>query len=561
MPQEDDSRLRCDVLSAWASITQEKQRRQANRRRAVRFHYFKLLRQGFEAFRYPIQTQQERIQVLNRVSEKKLQARCFYAWLQHVRTRQVQARQELQARQNQLQLAFYQWKALHLKRIQDERDERTTAHFHRNKLIHAFFIRWKAFVKSRHHLLARVEISFKSHEVQDHQALQLTCFQQWREHTQSRVAQRFIIHRAQTHYELALTKRVFQAWVQFVGIRMWEEMIYLRAAKHRMQVILRHCFIGWREKVHVWKQARAQTTMALTHWKMTMQRRAMKAWIQGVHIRQAKRHFRHEALEWRHALFLRQGLAHWIQAAFVLQEERMKEVQRRAALASDLLWRRIARIASHWQYVAVNHLIKGPRGPRQTHEHMTYPTPARNISFHDIVQPLGMSSVVVTSAPRRPQPRKPLELLYDGDPKQSPRSSKLDPVHIEPLVPEKEIPPKITDTGISKYGIQIPPPRPISPKAVDQDLESLVDDMEARLQYWHEKKTEWKRHKHQLDELRLHLSSKTLPKSTREVLQRTLEVMEATHRDHLAAHAASKAEMKSFAHQIEVLKSKRRNVN
>ncbi|CAK4629208.1 unnamed protein product [Aphanomyces euteiches] len=138
MPQEDDSRLRCDVLSAWASITQEKQRRQANRRRAVRFHYFKLLRQGFEAFRYPIQTQQERIQVLNRVSEKKLQARCFYAWLQHVRTRQVQARQELQARQNQLQLAFYQWKALHLKRIQDERDERTTAHFHRNKVSQIF---------------------------------------------------------------------------------------------------------------------------------------------------------------------------------------------------------------------------------------------------------------------------------------------------------------------------------------------------------------------------------------------------------------------------------------
>ncbi|ETW07841.1 hypothetical protein, variant [Aphanomyces invadans] len=354
-------------------------------------------------------------------------------------------------------------------------------------------------------------------------------------------------YQARTHWQVAVTTRVFDAWVQYVGMRRWDEILYLRAAKHRAHVVRKHVLSNWRHNAVVCRTSRAQTVTALAHWKLSMQRKAFHGWLLRVRARQAKRYHLHEALEWRHAHFLQVGLVHWAQAAFALREQRLLQVQTHAATVAARLWRRVARISAHWRYVAKHRIIQGGRQNKAVAFH---PLPTKARRAEEVIQPLGMASVAVaTTIHHRLPPRKPLELLYDGDFVPStttrPKESTAAAMHV----------------GIEKYGMSMPmsqAPRRLHASAESEgdDIERVVRDMESRMLYWQERRQSWKAHKKHLDALRKHLAT-SAGDSSYDMMRRTLEVMEETHLEHVAALASSKAEMASFARQIDQLHRRR----
>ncbi|KAF0696348.1 Aste57867_12907 [Aphanomyces stellatus] len=567
--QVDHSTLFRRVFEEWARATHEKQIREKKRRQAVRFHYFHTLRIGFDALAKAVQVQKRRLQLLQRVVEKKTQAKCFYIWSEEVRRRKELAQRDADERRHCLSDAFHQWRVVHAMAVQVERDMRTAAHVHHNRLLRSSFGQWQHVIVLRRTVRANADAFATSRQLHLEQAMVLSCFLRWREHAEDHMVERLMSHRARAHHQEVLVKHTFHAWVQFVGMRKWDEILYLRAAKHQARIVLQHRFATWRDRIVAWRGARERTTMALLHWKQTMQRRAFLAWIQGMRLRQAKRHFRHEALEWRHTLFLRQGLAHWTHAAFALQEQRLHDVQRRAAAAAERVWRRVARIAMHWRYVAAHGLIQGCGRPANRHQSQVVARSHPRGRLYDDgnysdLQPLGMSSAAVVrqsvASNCRPPPRKPLDLLYETGELQV-SNAKSHPL-VENASIQRDNAPLLPPLGDAwkKYGMHLP----VSSSRIEGrpwDVEHAVREMETRVLVWQTKKQEWKRHKAQLDDVRRLLADAATPPATRDVLQRTVEVMEATHREHVAAHVASKGEMKALAQQIEELRRRGEELN
>ncbi|ETV85992.1 hypothetical protein, variant [Aphanomyces astaci] len=540
------------VFQEWSHLARYKQQQEMKRRHAVRFHYFHLLQKGFRAFTQLVHERNSRLQLLHRMMSRKIQARSFYRWSEHVRQRQ---RQAIQFRLYWTKHVFRSWQESHRRAVRDARLVRTADHIHHISLLRRSFAGWREFCSIRHRRRVQVESSFELHQAQSKHVQISETFQRWREYARSGAAHRVILHRVRVHAQVSLTKRVLDAWVQFIGMRRWDEILYFRAAKHRALVVQKQNLSTWRQNALLSKATRLQTIAALTHWKLTMQRRAFHGWILRMRTRQAKRHHLHEALEWRHANFLRQGLVHWAQAAFVLHDQRLLRVQTQAVAAAARLWRRIARIVAHWRYVASRGRITGRVESRKE----WWPTTAsRHAAIEQEIQPLGMASAAVTH--HRMPPRKPLELLYDADVDAS--STAAFPAR--GLTERTKESKSIMHVGLGKYGMSVPTsPRRSHVQHVvpsDDEMENVVREMESRMRYWQDKRREWKAHKTQLDALRNHITGGGATHSSLDLLRRTLDVMEATHRDHVAAHVSSKAEIAAFAHHIDELRRRRRDV-
>ncbi|ETW07840.1 hypothetical protein H310_02263 [Aphanomyces invadans] len=514
------------------------------RRKAVRFYYFLLLHKVFEGLKQFGRQQHSRRQLIERVATRKVQARVFYRWSTYVHQRQ---REAIKFRLHWTQCAFHAWQGFHQRAVQRTRLVRTAEHFHRTSLLRRSFSRWREVLAIRNQRRVQAEAGFERHQAQTSRAHVVQAFERWRCFVQRRLAQQLVHYQARTHWQVAVTTRVFDAWVQYVGMRRWDEILYLRAAKHRAHVVRKHVLSNWRHNAVVCRTSRAQTVTALAHWKLSMQRKAFHGWLLRVRARQAKRYHLHEALEWRHAHFLQVGLVHWAQAAFALREQRLLQVQTHAATVAARLWRRVARISAHWRYVAKHRIIQGGRQNKAVAFH---PLPTKARRAEEVIQPLGMASVAVaTTIHHRLPPRKPLELLYDGDFVPStttrPKESTAAAMHV----------------GIEKYGMSMPmsqAPRRLHASAESEgdDIERVVRDMESRMLYWQERRQSWKAHKKHLDALRKHLAT-SAGDSSYDMMRRTLEVMEETHLEHVAALASSKAEMASFARQIDQLHRRR----
>ncbi len=261
--------------------------------------------------------------------------------------------------------------------------------------------------------------------------------------------------RASSMADRSCGSRKFKEWRSVLSNMHIERLCCAKATALGDLCVQRRAFSLFIQGVYAQQHQRSQTALALHWWKNSMQRRVWGAFVQHLKERRLKRKQASHAAGIWHMMLLRDGAAQWALAANKAQEQRLSFSIRQEKEKASSRWVLVDRCAQQWRKTVLRRrkTQKAAAAPTRsaleriggnvvftgTHVKRTPPPslsvplwrcnaesssaaalplpPQRKNALPRSIVPITPTDPVMSfskiSTPRRPPPRRPLELLFD----------------------------------------------------------------------------------------------------------------------------------------------------
>lgn len=534
-------RLLQQSWKGWKIQTASKQKKENNRRRAVRFRYLSRLRNGFSAFHETVERQHH---LLDLASKKRYElqklslVRSFTRWKSFTNTQMHDARKKW--------IAMHHYETGLIKRVWSngfccllERKHAAAIQVDKMRMLSqersqlVMFAHWKEFYVQEHDRTQFLEA--KLVEIAHHKQLasKQRIFTFWAEYRHERFAKRIISAQVYGQWQLKLLQTVFTQWQTGVAAAKWHQILNERAKRHYATKLVKKAFSRWKIKTVQIQEYWQQTKCALIHWKLTQERKSFARWKIYAADKKLQRQRMHDAFNFRQDYFLREGLRHWITAATHLHQQREARLGHAQAMKTARIWRKVAAIARHWYHLTMKRRFQTPRNPLIKRVEATRLLPEalydhenwlvkRRAQLHppvshslknQRVEHSNLSEFVML--PRtRPQPRRPIDLLLagaEGTIAQHTESDALHslrskygfqfPVEVPSAFQVSERPQQDqVEPDRDEYHVPVPPITPPFKSSMD-----CIDELEQQLLSWKTWKTDWKMFQAKIESARVEL--------------------------------------------------------
>lgn len=541
MMQNRRIRLLQQLWKGWKIQTASKQKRENNRRRAVRFWYLSRLRHGFSAFNKNIERWRHLLDLSSkrRFELQKLSlSKSFSKWKTFTNTRKDSARQKW--------IAMHHYESKLVKRVWSngfcyllEQRHAIANQVDKMRMLSQecskaeMFAHWKEYCIHEHDRTQLLEV--KLVELTQHKQLasKQNIFTGWAEYRHERFAKRIIIAQVYGQWQLKLMQNVFTQWQTGVAAAKWHQILNERAKRHYATKLVKKAFARWKIKNIQMQEYWQQTKSALIHWKLTQEHKTFARWKLYAADKKLQRERMHDAFEFRQNYFLREGLRHWITSATHLHQQREARLGNAQAIKTARLWRKVAAIARHWYHLTMKRKLQTPQNPsiqrgrgnatrllpEAVNDHESWLVKRRaqlhppvKIERHNLKNPRvehsNLSEFVML--PRtRPQPRHPVDLLLgdaDGIIVQQTESDALHSLRSKYGFQFRVEAPstfRVSENPLrdrNEYHAPIPPINPPSKPSMDG-----IDELEQQLLRWKTWKTDWKMFQAKIESARAEL--------------------------------------------------------
>lgn len=437
-------RLLQQSWKGWKIQTASKQKRENDRRRAVRFYYLSLLKNGFNAFQKTIERRSRLLDLASKKRyerEKRSLTQSFRSWKSFTNAQKDTARKKWIAVDHyELQLVNKVWSRGFCRALEQTRaiacklDKMRV--LSQNRLQAEMFAHWKEIYIFERNRIQLLEVKLVKHLQQKQLASKQQIFVAWAEYRHERFAKRVITAQIYGQWQLKLLQNVFTKWQTGIAAAKWQQILNERANRHYAKNLTKKAFARWIVKNAQMQDYWEQTKSALIHWKLTLERKMFVRLKLYATSKNRQRKRMHGAFEFRQDFFLREGLRHWITAATHLHQQRETRLGNAQAVKTSRIWCKVAAIARHWYHLTLKRKLQTPQTPavqrkgsttllpESLHDHEGWLVQRRAqlhspaIFGHENVKNVRVKhsnlSEFVMLPRTRPQPRRPVDLLFAG---------------------------------------------------------------------------------------------------------------------------------------------------